>query len=457
VWLYIYTKSVESNTELDKMLKTIQKSLTIDVSIVEQYYDKDKISHLALTLPDYEDEEDTCKVLVLLISFVCRIHNTKVSNIRISKDPKLGKGKLTISNSFKKLLLDLTASASHPSGLYAGELQKFKSGFTGNLVDMLSAMRLLNHKQEFVRKRKFSQESGKAPVSFNILQESFNTSVGLKTSGETSFVIKFIKSALNSSIRLHNKGFPGGWISSCRRNNNVKTDFALLNILGYTEKVPSNHKLLETIFNAVDPLDDSSKPKYKVVNITQDKRSFSFQEFRTAVALTLPRLDTSIPQKHEEQMSLDPFSVRNLTICNNFCSDRRDNLVDSLNECYALRISLKNPKSKTKEIHYKISRDRMLAQSANIPLKDAKGKSFDTFSKLPEKTQNFLREKYRYSSKRKDTEAPLLINNEEMVDVPESVEQTGKDAQVKRRKLTHGQALSALRRSGRLQSQTKKK
>jgi hypothetical protein len=132
------------------MLKTLQKSLTITTSLVEQFY-KDDISSLVITVPDYEDDEDTCKVLVSLIAFAGKIHGCRVENIKILKDFKLGSGKLSISGSNKKLMQDIQASAQNPSGLYAGERYKFQSGFQGNLVDMIAAMRLLNLKSEFIR------------------------------------------------------------------------------------------------------------------------------------------------------------------------------------------------------------------------------------------------------------------------------------------------------------------
>jgi len=355
---------------------------------------------------------------------------------------------LTIPNTYKKLLLELVASAESPTGIYAGDRHKFQSGFIGNLVDMLAGMRLLNHKQEFIRKRKFSQESGKAPTSYNMLQESFNTSAGLRNSGETSYVVKFIKACLSSCLRKHNKNFPGGWIYSSRASNNVKSDFALLNILGWTEKVPSQHKLLETIFNTVDPIDNKPK-EFKIINLTVDKRNFTHQEFRTAVALSLPRIDTSFPDKHEEDLKLDPLSVRSLTIVNNFIKDKRDLLVDQLNECYALKVSLKNPKSKTKEIHYKISRDRMLGLTANMPLRDGKGTEFESFSKLPEKTQKFFREKYRFPSKRKENNEVPQSNTGEDTEIPDAIIEAGESAQ-KKRKMTKGQAKDTIRKSGRL-------
>jgi hypothetical protein len=449
IWLWHHTKSVEVDTNLDKMLKTLQKSLTITTSLVEQFY-KDDISSLVITVPDYEDDEDTCKVLVSLIAFAGKIHGCRVENIKILKDFKLGSGKLSISGSNKKLMQDIQASAQNPSGLYAGERYKFQSGFQGNLVDMIAAMRLLNLKSEFIRRRKFAKDSGKTPVSFNTLQESFNTTSGLKSGSDQPYVTRFIKAALSSCIKSHNKNFPGGWIHSARVNNNVKSDFALLNILGWTEKVPSNHKMLEVIFNSVDPIDDSEKPKLKIVNITGDKRNFTHQEFRTAVALTLPRLDTSSPQFNEDQMKLDPLSVKSLTICNNFVKDRRDVLVDSLNESYALRVSLKNPKSKTREVHYKISRERTLGLSANVPLIDSKGVRYTTFKDVPIRTQKFLREKFRYPVKRtSETETQQM--EVEQTEQPAADSQPGVPS-AKKQKLTRGQARATTRKSGRLAS-----
>jgi hypothetical protein len=333
----------------------------------------------------------------------------------------------------------------------------FPSGFKGNLVDMLAAMRLLNIKQEFIRKRSFTSESKKSVVSFNSLQESFNNATGLKNVSEASFIIKFIKATLSSCIKLHNKGFPGGWINSSRRSNGVKSDFALINILGWTEKVPSNHKLVETIFNTVD-LTSTKPPTGKVVNLTQDRRNFSHQEFRTAVALVLPRVDSTNPKSFEDMVKLDPLSVKSLTICNNFVLDGRLPLVNSLNECYALKVSLKNPKSKTKEIHYKISRDRMLGLSANIPLIDSKGVKYDTFGDIPENFQKVLREKYRFPTKRREIEETVLQDGEEQNMNIDAIEASTEPPSGKKRKITKGQAQEALRRSGRLHrsSATKK-
>jgi len=313
-------------------------------------------------------------------------------------------------------------------------------------------MRLLNIKGEFIRKRKFAKDSSKVPTSFNELQETFNTLSGLKTDKTMAFTLNSVKSILSSCVKAHNKGFPGGWINASRSLNLVKTDFAVVNLLGWVEKVPSQHKLLEVLFNTVDSIEtDKDKTKFKLVNITSDKRQFSHREFRTAVALSLPRVVK--PSEISSDLKLDPFSVKSLAVCNYFCSDRRDILVDRLNEAYGFKVSLKNPKSKTKDIHYKMSRDRLLAESANIPLV-ANGVTFDTFGDLPKTVQKYFRDTFRYPIKRvrEDEGAPLEGEVPSMDVDAEGANTQSQPPRKRQKKYTRGQAADAIRKSGRLAS-----
>lgn len=453
LWVYLDSKSVELHKDLDKVLKSLQRTLKTTQPLVEQFYEKG-VSRLVLIIPEIDmQDENSVNSLALLIEFVCQMHNTLLERVSLVRDKELGTGKFNIPQSLRLAIRNLLAAAKHPQGLYPGQVYNFTSGFKGSDADMIAAMRLLNLKQEFLRKRKFSDNS-KHPTSFQNLSDMFNSSLGIKTNQENAFVHRFLKAAINSSVKLHNKGFPGGLIHAVRSRNNVKSDFALCNILGWVEKVPSNHKMLEVLFNTVDTSKDTGNKKDIVVNLTADKRQFTHQEFRTAVALTLPRIDSSRPS--DEDMKRDPFSVRSLQICNNFVSDKRDNLVDRLNESYGLKVSLKNPKSKTREIHYKISRDRLLASSANIPLRDSKGKYFSNFSSLPLATQKFLREKFRYPQKRS---APEEESNEQETSSSMQVESSQQANRLlkRTRTMTKGQAKDSIRKSGRLAALRKEK
>jgi len=101
-----------------------------------------------------------------------------------------------------------------------------------------------------------------------------------------------------------------------------------------------------------------------------------------------------------------------------------------------------------------MSRDRLLSESANIPLINAEGKVFDTFSDLPKPVQKFFRDTFRYPIKRtleqtthQDESALMELDTE---GVPININPPEKKA-----KVTRGKAAAATRSSGRLA--TKKK
>jgi hypothetical protein len=444
IFLFKNSEKLSKDSKIGKLLKIADKTLTLKNPLITQTY-IDGCSNLTLTMSNFdESDEATLKVVAHLVSFACALHATKPERVIINKDRNYGEGKLTISSSLNKLIDTLISSAQHPQGLFVGDQYNFSSGFKGTLVSILAAMRLLNRKSEFLRRRKFS-DSSKSPTSYNVLQETFNSMSSLKRDNSLDFVINFTKAVLASSVKPYNDGFPGGWIHSSRAINGVKSDFALANILGWTEKVPSHHKMMEVLFNTVDPPSDTTGlKKDTVVNLTQDKRNFTHREFRTALALTLPRIRLS--QGNCDDMLLDPFSVRSLKICNNFCSGKREILVDRLNESYGLRVSLKNPKSKTREVHYKNSRDRLLNASSNMPLIDGDGKEWQ-FSALPKKVQKFFRDKFRYPEDRKRDRTVDDTTDPDNADVgmTDATQPPGK-----RRKVTRGVANETVRKSGRL-------
>jgi len=134
------------------------------------------------------------------VTFACALHVTKPSNVAIFKDRAHGEGKIVISSSLSKLIDGLTASALHPQGLYPGDITTFTSGFKGNGASILAAMRLLNVKSEFLRKRKYSRESGKFSTSYNTLQETFNLKLGVKADTSMPFSQSMFKAILSSAV-----------------------------------------------------------------------------------------------------------------------------------------------------------------------------------------------------------------------------------------------------------------
>jgi hypothetical protein len=452
LWHYLHAKEAATDVELTKILKSLSKTLKIEQSLVELYYKDDK-PNLVLTFPDLAQNEDNNKIIAALTGFACRLHGTPVDNVSFIRDLKLGSGELVLPTTFKKLILEFTSSAESPTGLFKGDTHVFSSGFKGNSVEVLAAMRLLNIKQEFVRKRKYSKDSKKVTTAFNTLQEAFNKNCGLNWGPDVaSFVVKFIKAVFISCIKVHNKYFPGGWIHSSRVSNSCKSDEAMLATLGWRVKAPSNHKIMEVLFNTVDP-DDKSNGKFKLVNITKDKRQFTYQEFRTAVCLSLPKLDTQKPDSMEKDLVVGTLDFKNSNILKTFASPKMSTVVDALEQSFNFKVSIKDPKSKTKEIHYRNSRNALLNSTSSVPLIDANGTSYDKFSSLPEKTQKFLREKYRFTSKRSRPieENAVASSSSAPMEVDSSAQPPSK-----KKRMTKGQAAEATRKSGRLAKQAKK-
>jgi hypothetical protein len=319
-----------------------------------------------------------------------------------------------MSSTFNKLVSKLIASAKSTSGSFDGPEVKFKeSTYHADPPCLLASMRTLQTKDHLIRKTQFPPKSGRTPLTFFQLQQRFNESLGIKSEDSNSFLVKLLKAILSSCVKPHNKGFPGSWTYSNRKTNNVKSDSGLLNILGWTEKVSSNHKLLDVIFNTVDFSVAEIEGKQKEVNhvmtnIGQKGRDMSFQEFRTAVFLTLPRIDPG-KENLELQSKIEPLEIKNPKIADNYSNSHHIIVTQNLNTAFAFKVNLSNPKSKTNLKHYSNARGKLINATSNKELVDANGTVYEKFADLPEKTQNFFRKKYRYpiKNKRVAEEAPV--------------------------------------------------
>jgi len=456
--LLLWSVSSEvSKTPMKKLLTAFKKTVSLKTPLVNLMQAETKEPEVCLMVPDIADtDEASMKTLSVLVLFCSVMHGAKVDNIKILKEKSLGTT-VVLPKTVLKTVEALTAAAKDPMGSFPGDQKKYSTGFKANLPTMLSVMRLLTMKQDYIRKRQLAK--GQSSVSHFELQSDFNSLSGIKVDEKSGYGVNLVKAICYSSTKPRNGGFPGSFIHASRKINEVKSDLALISKLGWTELSPSQHKLSEVLFNTVDEDMETRDgktfvTKRSLVNITQDKRNFVNQEFRTAVALSLPRLDPASAKPMDEQLKVDPLSHKKRSIFENFKDPSRALLVDRLNESYAFRVSLKNPKSKTKEVHYKISRDRLLAQSANIPLIDSTGRTYPKLGDIPEQVVKYLRKKYNYPEKRSRDEAPpTQVEGEHMVLDPEQGS-AGIPAG-KRRKITKGQAKASVRKSGRIAQKNK--
>jgi len=282
-------------------------------------------------------------------------------------------------------------------------------------------------------------------VTYFDLQQKFNSMLGIKAEDTNSYSVKLLKGILASCTKVHNSGFPGGWIHKNRELNHVKSDAGLISILGWTEKSVSPYKLNEVIFNPVDNAHALVNGKNTIVgramkNLSRDGRNMSFQEFRTAVFLTVPRLDMTNLGELDKQSKIEPLDIKDLRITDAYCTNEMIPIVDNINQAFAFKVNIKNPKSKTNLTHYENARGRLLASTANKVIKDVNGTEYSTFSKLPEVAQDYLRKKYRYPLKRKISETAGVESP--VVDVVMGGESsnTAQQPSVKKVKLSKGKA-----------------
>jgi len=304
----------------------------------------------------------------------------------------------------------------HSLGLYAGEEYSFPSGFKGNLVEILGAIRILRLNLDVVRKR--PQPSGKnAPrvhtTSIGDLQDLFNEKFGLKRSDLPPWAISSLKAILSESTKSNQVFFPGGVIHAVRVRNTVRTADGVLAKLGYVPVVPQDQKLREVLLTRTCEKEDKDKAKYiaLVPDSEWKANGCSFVELRTAVTLSLGKYNPKVDKGPKDQVEVE--SLASITKETRSYYKEHADTVDALNYAYAVKISLKDKRSKSKPSHYEEARNRLLNSTSNRPFKDALGNTYLRFQDTPDQIRSYLEKKYHF--KKNDAKRPaediMLVDN----------------------------------------------
>jgi hypothetical protein len=244
-------------------------------------------------------------------------------------------------------------------------------------------------------------------LTVSVLQDKFNEILGIKSLKNPSYAHRLMKQLLASSTKPHNANFPGGAIHATRSQNNVKTDSAVLALMGWTARVPSQNRIEDVVFNRVvgDIPTKESKGSLKLQNIKKDKLTTSLPEFRTLVFLALRKVDTSKPTLVEKALSTAPLDWKSQEVVSGFVAQDILPVVDLTQLTYAFKTSLLDPKSKTSLVHYQNARNRFVSSTANKPLFDSKAKKFDSVFDVPAPVLDQFRKRFCYPiQKRKATE-----------------------------------------------------
>jgi hypothetical protein len=391
--LFSIGKPVPLGGALGKLVRGAKLSDKYVTPLVNMYH-VGKEARIVVRLPELQQSDTlSMRSLEAILTLLHYTTGIKPENMSYTMEKDLGQSMVFDALSVK-MLEELTSSATSPSGVYPGEVIKL-GDYKCNIPTILSTLHLLSRKQNFIRKRTSTKGSKVFTVTSSELRKIFNIRCGLGDKSN-SYSVKLLKSALSVICSTKNRVFPGGWIQSSRSLNNVKGDSGLLYKLGYTERVPYNHKVDTIIFH-----DTTTNPKgactLRNKSSEEEYKTLSFLEFRTAVSLTAPRLKVTANETFDSQSKREPLSVKSEEVLENYNTRSYYKLNDSLNKAHALYSSLGQGNSKTKPVHYEIARNELLHMSSKVPIKDGLGNSYSKISDLPVPILEYCCKRFRFS------------------------------------------------------------
>jgi hypothetical protein len=397
VLLYSNSIPAPKDGNLSKLLKSAKIRESNLIPLVQLNY-KDGVPRITFLIPGISDDDSVSKRniegLATLAHYACGV---PIENIFLMKDTTFG-DEFTLDSQVQKLIDELSSSAASPTGAYpSGELSI--GSYKGNLPCILSCLHMLNLKLTHLRRRTPKKGEKVSVVTPQELRNAFNLRSGLQK--PSSFGIRSVRALLAVITSASNKRFPGGWIRSNRLLNSVNTDLGLINILGYTEKLPYNHKLVSIL--ETDTVEAKKGLKLRSRKNKEEFKEFSFIEYRSGVALTLPRITQKKDLAFDKQVSIEPLSCKDPKVIKNFEEPKFFKTLDLLNRAHAILVACSRKNSKSTPAHYEQARNAFLHSTDKLPIRTYEGLDLSRFKDIPENYQNYLRKSFRFRSKPKDT------------------------------------------------------
>jgi hypothetical protein len=392
-----------------------------------------------------EDNQGQLDNLGHFLKFATRILGINADRVKLAPNANLGNSCL-LPAFLANVMTSLIGAFDHSLGLFAGEEYSFPSGFKGNLAEILGAIRILRLNQDVVRKR--PQPTGKnSPrvhtTSLGDLQDLFNEKFGLKRSDLQPWAVSFLKAILSESTKSNQSFFPGGIIHAARVRNTVRTSDGILAKLGYVPVVPQDQKLREVLLTRIIEKEEkakegsSSKPQTssdpskgkegetnRYLALVSDsewkEQGCSFTELRTAVVLSLAKYNPKVDKSPKEQIEVE--SLASITKSTRSYYKEHAEVVDALNYAYAVKVSLKDKRSKSKPSHFLEARNRLINATANKPFVDALGIRYSRFQDTPDQIRGYLEKKYhsKKNDAKRSAEDSMQVDNAPKEEAPMS-------------------------------------
>jgi hypothetical protein len=337
--------------------------------------------------------------LGFFLKFGQKILGIKASNIRVVPDKDVGEEVLLPTN-LNKTLTNVMGSVETSKGLYAGEVQKYPTGFEGNLVELLGAIKILKENITSVRKKPGRKDKAgkmhKSPVvTLNDLQERVNVLLNLKQEGMAPWIVHYLKAVLGECTKYTSTFFPGCFKHAVKERNKVSTNEGILAKLGYVSVVPPTQKLRATILSRVKVTsvekDGKKSNRYSILEWSEKENSeftqTDFTEFRAGVCTLLPKIEP-LKGNFKEQISKDVISEKREKVVATY--NKEATIVDELNTAYAIKSALDSKKKGVKSEHFLQARSRFINSTANKPFVDATGREYKLYRDIPENVREYL-------------------------------------------------------------------
>lgn len=335
------------------------------------------------------------------LKFASKLLGVSGENVRVIPDKSLGEEVLLPTN-MNRIMTNVIGAVDTSKGLYAGEVQKFPTGFEGNLVEILGSIKILKENITSVRKRPGGKDSNNRQkksivVTLNDLQDRANLLLNLKQEGMSPWIVSMIKGVLAESTKYTSHFFPGGFKYAVKDRNKVSTNEGILAKLGYVPVVPSTQKLREVMLTRVKPIVTSAVPdgkasnRYSIIDWSDKEESefkeTDFTEFRAGFITLIPKIEP-LKGSFKAQISEESTSEKRNLVLNHFNSDAET--VDALNTAYAIKSALRSKKKGVTPQHFLQARSRFINTTANKPIIDATGKEYKLYRDIPAPMKEYL-------------------------------------------------------------------
>jgi hypothetical protein len=197
--------------------------------------------------------------------------------------------------------------------------------------------------------------------------------------------------------------------------------------MGWSYIIPSNHKLRTVLYTEVTK-DPSGNLKLHRKDISNGSKT-TWPEFRTAIALSLPKLKNLDSVSFENQIKIEPLDVKNPSIVSNFKpsqNNKRADMVNVLNEAFGLVIGLQSNIKEIRPETYLSKREHLLNLSAHVPILDGNSHEYSKWNEVPSNMKGFLHKNFDHpiSGEKKRTQPDSTATQKESAPVSKKQKQT---------------------------------